>query len=356
MNTIKLGFGFYRHMLKVEEYRFARQCGATHAVVHLTDYFYGSDQADKNDQPVGDADGWGDAGNSTQLWNRDYLRQLKREMAEEGLELCALENFDPALWYDVLLDGPRREAQLEGLKTIIEEIGAAGIGTMGYNFSLAGVAGRIHGPFARGGAVSVGVDGEPDAPIPAGMVWNMRLQQPSENQFLPEISHDELWRRMAGFLNALLPVAEKAGVRLAAHPDDPPFPRVRRQPRLVYQPTMYRRLLELNSSKANAIELCLGTLQEMTEGNVYEALDEYTRQERVAYIHFRNVVGKVPNYREVFLDEGDLDMREVMRILKKNTFDGVIIPDHTPQMSCAAPWHAGMAWAMGYMQALLKNG
>jgi mannonate dehydratase len=149
-------------------------------------------------------------------------------------------------------------------------------------------------------------------------------------------------------------VAEKAGVALAAHPDDPPLPTMRGQPRLVYQPQLYQRLLDLHPSPANALEFCIGTLAEMTDGDVYSATDRYSRQGKLAYVHFRNVAGKVPHYRETFVDDGDIDMLRVLRILHKNGFQGVIVPDHTPQMSCGAPWHAGMAFALGYMQAALK--
>jgi mannonate dehydratase len=62
----------------------------------------------------------------------------------------------------------------------------------------------------------------------------------------------------------------------------------------------------------------------------------------------------VPHYRETFVDDGDVDMLRVLRILHRNKFDGVIIPDHTPQMTCDAPWHAGMAYALGYMKAALR--
>ncbi len=63
--------------------------------------------------------------------------------------------------------------------------------------------------------------------------------------------------------------------------------------------------------------------------------------------------GKVPYYDEMFVDDGDIDMARVMHILYKNGFDGVIIPDHTPAMSCAAPWHAGKAHALGWMRGVL---
>jgi mannonate dehydratase len=91
----------------------------------------------------------------------------------------------------------------------------------------------------------------------------------------------------------------------------------------------------------------------MAEGNVYEAVDRYSRQGKIAYIHLRNVVGKVPYYRETFIDEGDVDMIRILSILKRNAFAGVIIPDHTPQMSCPAPWHAGMVHTLGFVQGAL---
>jgi len=164
-----------------------------------------------------------------------------------------------------------------------------------------------------------------------------------------------LWRRVEGFLAECVPVAEKAGVRLAAHPDDPPLPFLRGQPRLVYQPQLYQRLLDLYPSRANALEFCLGSLAEMTEGNVYDAVEQYSRQEAIAYVHFRNIRGKVPSYRETFVDDGDVNMLRVLEILHRNCFGGVLIPDHAPKMSCDAPWHAGMAYAMGFMRAALMQ-
>jgi mannonate dehydratase len=55
------------------------------------------------------------------------------------------------------------------------------------------------------------------------------------------------------------------------------------------------------------------------------------------------------------LDDGDIDMLRVLRILKANDYRGVLIPDHTPQMQCGAPWHAGMAYALGYMRCALQS-
>lgn len=350
---MKLGFGFYRHMLDEVHYRFARQCGATHAVVHLTDYFRDGEEGRSN-QPVG-ATRWGVAGGSDAFWSVEYLKGLREDMARHGLELTALENFDPAHWYDVLLGGPKRDAQIAHLQQIVRNVGAAGIATIGYNFSIAGVSSRVTDRYARGDAMSVGMEAVDDTPIPNGMVWNMVYDQDAPDGDLSETTHEQLWDRLTYFLEKLVPVAEEAGVRLAAHPDDPPAPFVRGQPRLVYQPSMYRRLADIRQSRSNALEFCLGSIAEMTEGDIYETTRHHAERGEISYVHFRNIVGKVPTYRETFVDDGDIDMARIVGILSDAGFDGVLIPDHTPLMECDAPWHAGMAYACGYMQALLQD-
>jgi mannonate dehydratase len=350
---MKLGLGLYRHMLTRENFQFARQAGATHIVAHLVDYFRGTPKAG-DDQPTGTDLGWGLAGDPDRLWSLEELVALRRDVEAGGLRLEAIENFDPAHWHDVLLDGPRRAAQIENVKTILRRLGQAGIPIMGYNFSLAGVAGRTKGRYARGEAWSVGVEGAYDPPMPNGMVWNMVYDPTAPAGTVAPVSSEELWRRFGAFLDEVLSVAAEAGVKLALHPDDPPTPTVRGQPRLVYQPRLYQRVLDLSPSKANALEFCIGSLAEMTEGDIYDVVDNYSRQGRIAYVHFRNVVGKAPHYRETFIDDGAVDMLRVLRILKGNGFDGVLVPDHTPQMECPGPWHTGMAFALGYMKAAMR--
>jgi len=357
---MKLGLGLYRHMLTREYYDFARQAGCTHVVVHLVDYFNHGGSNPRNNQPTGGKyEPWGVAGDPEKLWTVQQLKNLRQEIEEVGLVLSAIENLDPAHWHDILMDGPQRPRQIEKVRTIIRHMGEAGIPVLGYNFSLAGVCGRVTGPRGRGHAITVGMDGPAeDVPIPKGTIWNMVYDPSAPVGTLPSISHDELWRRLEHFLADVVPVAEQAGVRMAAHPDDPPMPTMRQQPRLVYQPHMYQRLIDAVPSPSNCLELCVGTIAEMTTGDVYEAVDRYSRQGKIAYLHLRNVIGKVPNYREAFIDEGDVDMLRILEILARNNFDGVIIPDHTPQMSCPAPWHAGMAHTIGFIlaaQAMLKN-
>jgi mannonate dehydratase len=354
---MKLGFGLYRHMLNDDSYRFAKQCGATEIIVHLCDYGQkGTADARKVDQPTGDIGGWGLA-DHPQLWTLEELLEIRRQLEAHGLNFYGVENFDPAQWHDILLDGPQRDAQIEQAKEQIRIFAQAGIQMFGYNFSLSGVTGRATDLETRGGARSVGLAGRTeatDAPLPKGMVWNM-VYDPAATGFQEPVEEAALWERLAHFLNELAPVAEACGITLAAHPDDPPLERVRQQPKLVYRHAHYQKLIDLHPSPANQLEFCVGTLAEMQDADLYGCIEQYAAQGRIGYVHLRNVSGQVPHYHETFIDNGDIDVERVLRILKKHNFEGVIIPDHAPQMTCPAPWHAGMAFAMGYLHAKIQS-
>lgn len=353
---MKLGLGLYRHMLTPDYFAFARQAGCTHLVIHLVDYFNRGTSNPRDNQPTGGPDQpWGYAGDPNRLWTARELLDIRRHIEDHGLTLAAIENLDPAHWHDILLDGPLRHKHIQNVQTLIRSMGEAGIPILGYNFSIAGVSGRVSGPDGRGGAITVGIDGPVNDPLPKGQVWNMIYDPGAEPGVVPPTTHEALWDRLRRFLDEVIPVAERSRVRLAAHPDDPPLPTLRGQPRLVYQPEMYQRLIDLSPSPVNSLELCVGTMAEMTGGDLYEAIDSYSRQGRIAYVHLRNVRGKVPKYRETFIDEGDVDMLRVLRILNDNGFDGVVIPDHAPQMTCPAPWHAGMAHTLGFIAAALAS-
>jgi mannonate dehydratase len=350
---MKLGLGLYSESLTDENLRFANQCGATHIVAQLVNYIKGSNPKVAR----GNLDGWGETYNQDKLWTLDQLVSLRKKIEGHGLTLEAIENFDPSHWYDILLDGPLKVKQTENLKQLIRNMGRAGIPVMGYYFSLAGVWGWTTAPVGRGQSNSILFDTDQidvDAKIPEGMVWNMTYAQ-KNGKFLPTITREELWSRLDYFLQNILPIAEEEGVKLVAHPDDPPLPYLRNNPRLFYNTAEYEKLLTKYPSKANGFEFCMGTVQEMQDSDVYQMLDKYSENDRIGYIHFRNVVGKVPLYREAFVDEGDIDMVKALKILKNNHYEGVLIPDHTPEMSCDAPWHAGMAFALGYMKGAIQS-
>jgi mannonate dehydratase len=172
---MKIGLGLYRDSLTPDNFQFATQAGATHIVAHLTNYFRGKDPSISRGD---DAEGWGDC-SQDRLWTYEELAALVGSVEAAGLKLAAIENFSPRFWSDILLDGPERASQIEGMKRLIRDVGRAGVPCFGYNFSIAGVWGWQRGPFARGNAQSVGFDStriDPDLPMPDGMVWNMRYR------------------------------------------------------------------------------------------------------------------------------------------------------------------------------------
>ncbi|MBI2191929.1 MAG: mannonate dehydratase [Armatimonadetes bacterium] len=335
---MKLGLGLYPSILTDDNLKFARQLSVTHIVAWMP-------------LPVGNG-----------VWEFADLLRLKKYINSFGLELDALENFQPAHWDKILLDRPGKEAQMENLKATIRNLGKVGIPIMGYYFSLAGVWGHwrsgSNNSAGRGGAglTSFDYDLVKDAPlIPKGEAWcGWKVEADPEPGTIGEVAHAEMWERLRYFLESLVPVAEEAGVRLAAHPDDPPVPVLRGTARLLTCHENYRRLIEMKPSPSNALEFCQGTVAEMGQ-DTYEAIRYFGSRKKIAYVHFRNVRGDFPNrFDEVFIDEGDVDMVLAMRAYLEVGYDGVLIPDHSPHVTCQSPWHAGMAYALGYMRACMQ--
>src|SRR5581483_2396997 len=353
---MKVGLSLWGPNLSDDGARFAAELGVTEVVIHLNNYVAGTDQTAylagrEAGPPYVDA-------RSSRLWTYDDFSSAAALLARHGLKIAAVENFSPASWSDILLDGPKKREQMEGLKRLIRDAGRAGVLVFGYNFSIAGVWGWMRKPAGRGGASTVVFDAsafDPDEPLPDGVLWNMRIRDARPGTPPVRVSDGEIWERLAWFLKELVPVAEEAGVKLAAHPDDPPMPSLRGTARLVNSPAKYDRLLGIVDRPANALEFCIGSLQEMPDCDIYETTRHFAKAGKIAYVHFRNVRGKVPLYRETFVDDGDIDMTEIVRILRDADYDGVLVPDHVPDLTCSAPWHAGHAYTVGFMRALVLN-
>ncbi|MEQ1954502.1 mannonate dehydratase [Mesorhizobium yinganensis] len=352
---MRVGLSLHGASLSEQGARFAAQLGVRDVVVHLTNYTRNADGSAYLAGGVGPVNG---ECIDAPLWSYDYMAGMVAMLARHGLSVAAMENISPNFWSDILLDGPRKLEQMEAMKSLVRDAGRAGIPVIGYNFSLAGVWGWQRKPIARGSAVTAVFAADEidiDSPLPDGMVGNMRYRQAEAGAAAQTVDEPTLWARLEWFLNELVPVAEEAGVRLAAHPDDPPVERLRGTARLVNSHAKYDRLLAIAPSRANALEYCVGSLAEMREGDVYETTRRFARSGAIAYVHFRNVRGKVPNYVETFVDDGDVDMAEIVRVLHEEGFDGVLVPDHVPDLDCAAPWHAGHAYTVGYMKALVAH-
>jgi mannonate dehydratase len=106
------------------------------------------------------------------------------------------------------------------------------------------------------------------------------------------------------------------------------------------------------------ILFCVGTWAEGGESwgaGICDAIEHFAVQKRLFSVHFRNVNGPLPRFHETFLDNGTVDMKQVMKALEQAGFDGLIIPDHCPELAGDADGRAALAHAVGYMTALLSR-
>ena len=169
------------------------------------------------------------------------------------------------------------------------------------------------------------------------------------------VSEKEMWERFLHFARPIVAAAEKAGIRLTMHPNDPPVPVMRGVARIFHHTDGLRRFLKEVPSKASGITFCQGTIAEMGV-NVTDEIRHFGKQGKIFLVHFRAVRGKVPRYTEVFLDEGDLDMLQVMKTYKEAGYSGPIVSDHTPKMEGDTPWcHRGRTFSHGYMRGLVAG-
>jgi mannonate dehydratase len=266
-----------------------------HIVAHLVDYFSAGPRIPT---PVSRSPGWGSSKRVGEPWTLEEIEEVKARVEAAGLTLHAIENLDPGHWHDVLLDGPRRDDQLEQVLDTIRLLGQAGVPCLGYNFSLAGVWGHHTGASARGGAESIAFDADsigPQPEIPLGQVWNMDFEDTPAEGSIGSVEADEMWARIEGFLDAAVPIAEAVGVRLCAQPDDPPVPTLRHTARVLTNPDAMQRLLDYIPSRANVLEFCQGTISEMPDVDIYDATDRFASQDRIGYVHFVTSSGARPS-------------------------------------------------------------
>ena len=299
-------------------------------------------------------------------WEESDLKALVDKTKANGLTLEAIENV-PVQFYDKAMLGlPGRDEQIENYGRTIRNIGRAGIPVLGYHFMPNSVWRTENLAPGRGGAGCTAfdqaiVDAAPDmealrAYLPSSLGLKSRMPLAAPGEIL--ITEDQMWDNYAYFIKAVLPMAEEAGVTLALHPDDPPVPMLGGVARLFYRPEGFTKAYDLSGgSTAWGLDLCLGCCSEMVGGakNVRDLIGYFGPKGRLTYIHFRDVQGTVPNFRECFIGEGNFDPAEVMLQLIDTGFDGFLLDDHVPHMDDDTSWnHRGRAHAIGYMQGLLR--
>lgn len=297
-------------------------------------------------------------------WPFESLRELKEECEGYGLLLEGFENI-PIEHFERIhygLDG--RDAEIERYIRLIRDLGRLQIPFLGYNFQATFVWRSTYARQGRGGSLVSAFD---LAEVGAkSLLKDHRLYPRGLSQ--EYLTKQALWSNYEYFIKAVTPAAEEAGVTLALHPDDPPLDvALGGAERILTSPEALLRAYEVSGkSKAWGLDFCIGTVSEMGgQPAVERVIDLLGPKGAIAYVHFRDVVGTVPSFREAFLGEGNINPAQVLRRLKATGFDGFIIDDHVPFMiGDAGPGSAspaevycsrGRAHAIGYLQGLLNG-
>jgi mannonate dehydratase len=162
---------------------------------------------------------------------------------------------------------------------------------------------------------------------------------------------DEFWSRFKEFYGRIIPVAEEYGVRIAMHPSDAPLPDT------PFNGLGLHRIVDFFPSRNSGLIYCVGTGYE--EGGTQLVLDEinyYGRKGKIFLVHFRNVRGNLAakSFEEVLLDDGDMNMFQILLALHRVGYDGCLNPDHMPEWDGDTP-DRRQAWSysVGYIKALL---
>lgn len=274
-------------------------------------------------------------------WEYAPLARLKALYEDAGFELSVIESSPPM--QKIRLGLPGRDEEIAWFNTMLTNMGALGIPVVCYNFMPHFGWTRTHVDIPwRGGSMVTGYDDD-----------TMQADGPTEHGEVPE---ERIWENYEYFLRHVLPVAERARVKLALHPDDPPRSPIRGIGRIMRSVENYQRALDLAESEYHGITMCQGNFTLMTD-DLPAVIRYFGKQGRIHFVHFRDVRGTADKFQEVFHEEGKTDMFACMRAYADLDFQGVLRPDHVPTLegdSNEIPCYSslGRLLAIGYITGL----
>lgn len=250
-------------------------------------------------------------------WDYDSLATSKQIFKDNGLALIGLEG-DQFNMDRIKLGLPGREEDVQRYCQMLENMGRLNIRLLCYNF-MAGIGWfRTHTAIeARGGAWVNGFDIQTAQELPltaAGLV-----------------TEEQIWKNYTWFLERVLPAAERAGVKLALHPDDPPVSPLRGIGRIFTNANGIRKALSMADSDFHGLTFCQGTYTTMAE-DVKALITEFGRAGKIFFVHIRDVEGNSENFKETFHDDGPTDMPDMLKAYREVGFTGPLRSDHVPSM------------------------
>jgi mannonate dehydratase len=275
------------------------QCGVSHAV------YYPSLETIPN------------APEDQQPWGHAALARAKAGFERLGMRMAVIEGRPPM--ERIKLGLPGRDEEIDVVSRFLRNMGALQIPVWcSMWMPILGVMRTSGAVPTRGGAT---VSAFEHAKLP-------------NRDTLTEhgvVSEEQQWTNLRYFLERVVPVAERAGVMMAMHPDDPPLSPIRGVARIISSVENYQRMIELVPSPANGIAVCQGNFSLMTK-DLPSAIRHFGKQGRIHFVHFRDVRGTSDSFVETFHDDGQTDLLECLRAYRDVGFEGVARPDHYPRM------------------------
>jgi len=244
-------------------------------------------------------------------WDEAGLRAIMDRYKSAGITVI---NMMIGGFNDVIWGKSNADAQIEDVIKSIRAAGKVGLPVIEYNFYANRLMEGYKEEKGRAGAGYTAYDYELSKSLPPKDGTHTRADQ---------------LKRAEHFLKAIVPEAEKANVRLALHPNDPPVPLSRGSEQLMATVDHWKQYLNLVKSPFNGMTFDCGVTREMGEDPV--TVCRYLGERDVInHVHFRNVIVRKPyeDYTEVFLDEGQVDMFAVMRELVRQKYPRTIYPEH----------------------------
>ncbi len=271
-------------------------------------------------------------------WTAGMVAALRERVEARGLTLDVIESVP--VHEDIKLGAPGRDAAIEAFAESLRAVGEAGVPVVCYNFMP--VFDWLRSDLAKkrpDGSTALSYDEETvlsmdpsvgELSLPG---WDSSYTKDGLRSLLAayrEVDAERLWDNLGYFLERVVPVAESAGVRLAIHPDDPPWP-VFGLPRIVTGRESLRRLTGLVDSPSNGITLCTGSLGADPANDLPAIASEFCKAGRLHFVHCRNV--RHTGYRSFeesahLSRDGSLDMVAVLAALSEAGYDGPARPDH----------------------------
>ncbi len=273
-------------------------------------------------------------------WDISELKRIKERIAEFGMEATVA---GLGLSGNLLMGKGDREADADVQRARIEAAGEVGIKVLTYSFTALR-ASEGYGSFdggGRGGANLRDFD------------FN-RIKDLSPYDTVGTISNAQMWENLHWFLEAVLPTAESAGVKLAAHPNDPPVLEYRGVAQPLSDYDSWKKLIDLVDCPSNTVFFDTGVTTEVGQ-DAAEAIRYFGSRNRIGTVHFRNVKVITPRYKylETFHDDGDADLNACMEAFFDVGYMGQIDPDHTPGLiDDEEGTRAGWGFSIGQIVAM----